>query len=54
MTVHLKDSAEYTGVSIKTVSNVVNGNYMCMGEKVGRAVLHTPFQLRIYQSSVYV
>jgi DNA-binding LacI/PurR family transcriptional regulator len=27
MTVHLKDIAAYTGVSIKTVSNVVNGNY---------------------------
>lgn len=27
MTVHLKDIATYTGVSIKTVSNVVNGNY---------------------------
>lgn len=27
MTVHLKDIAAYTGVSIKTVSNVVNGNF---------------------------
>jgi LacI family repressor for deo operon, udp, cdd, tsx, nupC, and nupG len=27
MTVHLKDIAAHTGVSIKTVSNVVNGNY---------------------------
>ena len=27
MTVHLKDIAAYAGVSIKTVSNVVNGNY---------------------------
>ncbi len=27
MTVHLKDIAEYTGFSAKTVSNVINGNY---------------------------
>lgn len=39
MTIHLKDIAEYTGVSIKTVSNVVNGNYARVGAKTRAQVL---------------
>ncbi|QBD75112.1 LacI family transcriptional regulator [Ktedonosporobacter rubrisoli] len=39
MTVHLKDIAAYTGVSIKTVSNVVNGNYEHVGPKTRTLVL---------------
>jgi len=39
MTKHLKDIAAYTGVSIKTVSNVVNGNYAHVGPKTQALVL---------------
>ncbi|GCE31600.1 LacI family transcriptional regulator [Dictyobacter alpinus] len=39
MTVHLKDIAAYTGVSIKTVSNVVNGNYEHVGPETRAIVL---------------
>jgi LacI family repressor for deo operon, udp, cdd, tsx, nupC, and nupG len=39
MTIHLKDIAAYTGVSIKTVSNVVNGNYARVSEKKRAQVL---------------
>ncbi|GHO86372.1 LacI family DNA-binding transcriptional regulator [Dictyobacter formicarum] len=39
MTVHLKDIAAYTGVSIKTVSNVVNGNYEHVGPETRALVL---------------
>jgi Transcriptional regulators len=39
MTGHLKDIAAYTGVSIKTVSNVVNGNYAHVGPETRALVL---------------
>ena len=39
MTVHLKDIAAYTGVSIKTVSNVVNGNFEHVGPETRALVL---------------
>lgn len=39
MMVHLKDIAAYTGVSIKTVSNVVNGNYEHVGPETRALVL---------------
>ncbi|GLV54708.1 LacI family transcriptional regulator [Dictyobacter sp. S3.2.2.5] len=39
MAVHLKDIAAYTGVSIKTVSNVVNGNYDHVGPETRALVL---------------
>ncbi|MBO0793883.1 MAG: LacI family DNA-binding transcriptional regulator [Ktedonobacteraceae bacterium] len=39
MTVHLKDIAAYTGVSIKTVSNVVNGNFAHVGPETRALVL---------------
>ena len=39
MTVHLKDIAAHTGVSIKTVSNVVNGNFAHVSEETRALVL---------------
>lgn len=39
MTVHLKDIAAYTGVSIKTVSNVVNGKHEHVGAETRALVL---------------
>ncbi|HEY4387699.1 MAG TPA: LacI family DNA-binding transcriptional regulator, partial [Ktedonobacteraceae bacterium] len=39
MPVHLKDIAAYTGVSIRTVSNVVNGNYERVGPETRALVL---------------
>ncbi len=39
MNVHLKDIAAYTGVSIKTVSNVVNGNNEHVGPETRAIVL---------------
>jgi LacI family transcriptional regulator, repressor for deo operon, udp, cdd, tsx, nupC, and nupG len=39
MTVRLKDIAAYTGVSVKTVSNVVNGNYARVSAKTRMQIL---------------
>lgn len=39
MTVHLKDIAAYTGFSIKTISNVVNGNYARVSPKTCALIL---------------
>ena len=51
MTVHLKDIAAYTGVSIKTVSNVVNGNNTKVGPETRRLVLEAIDKLQ-YQPNV--
>lgn len=51
MAVHLKDIAEYTGVSIKTVSNVVNGNFARVSEETRKQVLAAIKQLN-YQPNV--
>jgi LacI family transcriptional regulator, repressor for deo operon, udp, cdd, tsx, nupC, and nupG len=51
MTVHLKDIAAYTGVSIKTVSNVVNGNYARVSSETRTAVLEAIKKLN-YQPNV--
>lgn len=51
MAVHLKDIAAYTGVSIKTVSNVVNGNYARVSAETRQQVLDAIKQLN-YQPNV--
>jgi DNA-binding LacI/PurR family transcriptional regulator len=51
MTVHLKDIAEYTGVSIKTVSNVVNGNFARVSAEKRQQVLDAIKKLN-YQPNV--
>jgi len=51
MTVHLKDIAAYTGVSIKTVSNVVNGNFGRVGPETRAVVLDALKKLN-YQPNV--
>ncbi len=51
MTVHLKDIAEYTGVSIKTVSNVVNGNFARVSAETRQEVLAAISKLN-YQPNV--
>jgi DNA-binding LacI/PurR family transcriptional regulator len=51
MTASLKDIAAYTGVSIKTVSNVVNGNLSHVGAETRAAVLEAIQKLN-YQPNV--
>ncbi len=51
MSVHLKDIAAYTGVSIKTVSNVVNGNYARVGPETREVILDAIKKLN-YQPNV--
>lgn len=51
MPVHLKDIAAYTGVSIKTVSNVVNGNYARVSPETRQQVLDAIQKLN-YQPNV--
>lgn len=51
MTVHLKDIAAYTGVSVKTVSNVVNGNYARVSEQTRVQILEAIEKLR-YQPDI--
>jgi len=51
MTVHLKDIAAYTGVSAKTVSNVVNGNYARVSAKTRAQVLEAIEKLN-YQPDI--
>ncbi|GHO83274.1 LacI family DNA-binding transcriptional regulator [Dictyobacter formicarum] len=51
MTVHLKDIAAYTGVSIKTVSNVINGNYARVGPET-RAMVLAAIEKLNYQPNI--
>lgn len=51
MATHLKDIAAYTGVSIKTVSNVVNGKFARVGPET-RAIVLDAIQKLNYQPNI--